>query len=128
MRIIYTTIYNKLEKLGYLNIQEHAKIQVENYMDINIDILQDTPKIKRISIAHNYIQNGDVMADPDMEIRIFKESKMAEAMTYQQDNLAIYRIVYPSPRMVNLGAKKELNTFLNKWLSNLISQGFKYGD
>ena len=125
MKLIYERIYDKLEKLGILYIikngNEHIKFKSEGFMDLNIDKLSND----KIAIAHNYIQNGDVMADPDMEIRIFPNSRIAEALTYQQDSLGIFTVVYPEPDKVNLKAKKELNDFLNIWLGNIIKQGFK---
>lgn len=65
------------------------------------------------------------MADPDMEIRIYPDLKAVEALTYQQDGLGIYQVVFPEPGKVYPKVKKELNIFLNRWLSNLIDQGFK---
>ncbi len=121
----YETIYTKLEKIGILNITEYAKFKSEGFMDLNIDVLEDNENFKRIAIAHNYIQNGDVMADPDMEIKIHKKMKMAEALTYQQDGLGIFQKVYPEPNMVCPRLKKELNQFLNQWLTNIINQGHK---
>jgi uncharacterized protein YqiB (DUF1249 family) len=65
------------------------------------------------------------MADPDMEIKIYPAIRMAEALTYQQDNMGVYRVVYPEPETINLAVRKELNHFLNFWLGNIIKQKFK---
>ena len=67
---------------------------------------------------------GDVMADPDMEIRIIPSMKMVEALTFQQDNMGIYQQVYLEDGRFYPSLKKELNNFLNTWLKNLIEQGF----
>ena len=48
-------------------------------MDLNVDVLSKN----RFSLAHNYIQNGDVMSDPDMEIEVNFEMQTAEASAYQ---------------------------------------------
>jgi hypothetical protein len=64
------------------------------------------------------------MADPDMEIRIYPEKKMVEALTYQQDGLGIFQRVYPSEGMVCPQLKVQLNRFLGQWLRNLEQQGF----
>ncbi len=79
----------------------------------------------RISIAHNYIQNGDVCPDPDMEIRIYPDRKMAEAMTFH--NALLFQEVYftkDGQQMVYPKLKRQLNTFLKQWLLNLKRQGF----
>jgi len=135
--MIYETIYKKLDKLIPLGVKElqegegFIKLKSEGYMNLNVDALRhkEHPKGKQdgcfiIAMAHNYIQEGDVMADPDMEIAIYPDMKMAEALTYQQDSLAIYNKVYPKPGLVNVRLKKELNSFLNQWLDNLKKQGF----
>lgn len=57
---------------------------------------------------------------PDMEIQIFPAQKMAEALTFQNDYLGIYQEVYPEPGKYYPKLKKELNTFLNDWLRNMI--------
>jgi len=132
-KLIYQTMFEKMIKIGLikkdgsLNFSgDHLKLKNSPYMDLNIDVLpDDQPGAIRISMAHNFIQNGDLMADPDMEIRIYSHG-MIEALTYQLDSLGIYQVVYPAPGRVIPKRKTELNRFLNQWLSNLILQGFKY--
>lgn len=122
--MIYETIYNKLETLGITELTEYKKLKSDGYMDLSIDILSDTDEEKHIAMAHNFIQNGDVMADPDMEIRIYKKTKMAEALTYQLSSMGIFQRVYPELGKVHPKLKKQLNSFLNQWLTNLKNQGF----
>ena len=125
MALIYETLYNKLKNLGILEVREYKKLKSNGFMDLSIDVLTNNEEFKTIAIAHNYIQNGDVMADPDMEIKIYKKLKCAEALTYQQDGLGIFQRVYSDDgKKVNPRLKKELNHFLNIWLTNLKNQGF----
>jgi len=85
-------------------------------MPLNVDKLTyDT-----IALAHNGKQNGDVMADPDMEVRIYPDLKMAEALTFRNDYMGIYQEVYPEPGKYYPKLKKELNEFLNNWLKTMI--------
>ena len=109
-----------------LKNKAHLKFTSKGFMDLNFDYLgAEDDGCFKIALSHNYIQNGDLICDPDMEVLIHQKMKMAEAMTYQQNNLGIYRIVYSEDRKkVNLIAKKELNNFLNKWLSNLLTQNY----
>ena len=124
-------MFDKLVKIGILTpegktvFKEHVKLINKPYMDLSVDRLSSEHEgTIRIGLAHNFIQNGDVMADPDMEIRIYPELKAVEALTYQLDSLGIYQVVYPEPGKVIPKRKTELNRFLNQWLSNLINQGF----
>lgn len=124
VNLVYYRIYEKLKTLGVLDIKEYRKYTSKGFMDLSIDVLENTDEKMRIAMAHNFIQNGDVMADPDMEIMIFKKLEAAEALTFQQDSLGIYQEVYPEPGKVNVRLKRELNSFLNQWLTNLRHQGF----
>ena len=137
--MVYERIYKALDGLlpggveGFAsNSEGYVKLEAGGFMPLSIDLLSVTEtehgKTIVISMAHNFIQNGDVMADPDMEIRIFTGHKMAEAMTFQQDSLSIYNQVYQTidrREMVNTRLKTELNSFLATWLRNIKSQGHK---
>ncbi|MDH4101600.1 MAG: DUF1249 domain-containing protein [Nitrospirota bacterium] len=123
---IYNTIYKKLEAiLGDLTaLPEYLKLSSGSYMDLNMDRLyhKDVGLSIAIALSHYYKQNGDMIADPDMEIRIYNDMKMAEALSYQ-DTYG-YRQVYHGGG-INVRAKLELNKFLRQWLTNLQAQGFK---
>ncbi|MHB8841733.1 MAG: ADP-ribosyltransferase-containing protein, partial [Candidatus Aquicultor sp.] len=97
-------------------------------MPLSVDVLSNGPRFMNIAIAHNYIQNGDVMADPDMELKIDKENGFIEALHFQQDNMGIYREVYPSGGQVNLKEKNDQNKFLTQWLKNLEEQKYSKAD
>lgn len=129
---VYTRNFKKLVKLGIINdegtLQFKGAISLKSgaFMDLNLDDLgKDETGNIRFSMAHNFEQNGDIMADPDMEIRVIPEMQSIEALTYQLDSLRIFQQVYPEPNMVDPKAKKELNNFLGTWLTNLIQQRFK---
>lgn len=60
------------------------------------------------------------MADPDMEVKIYPDLKMAEALSFRNDYIGIYQEVYPEPGKYYPKLKTELNDFLNNWLKNMI--------
>ncbi|MDP2217153.1 MAG: DUF1249 domain-containing protein [Methanolobus sp.] len=128
---VYERNFTRLVKLGIINdkgelqFKESLKLKSGAYMDLNLDYLGKDEQGYIIAMAHNYEQNGDIMADPDMQIRIIPKMRSIEALTFQQDNMGIYREVYPDANHINPKAKKELNAFLEMWLRNLIKQGFK---
>jgi hypothetical protein len=57
-------------------------------MDLNVDRLSEN----MIALAHNGIQNGDVMADPDVQVIIYSGTKSAAGITFQNDYVGIYRM------------------------------------
>jgi hypothetical protein len=65
-----------------------------------------------------------LVADPDVEIRIDHMRKIAEPILYQ--DRSVQKEVYPEPGTVNRKVKNALATSLDRWLEDLISQGFIY--
>jgi hypothetical protein len=130
----HTYIYNKLEKIfkkigkHYTEMELGDSIHIKNdgYMDLVVSRITDNI----ISLEHNYVQNGDLMVDPRIDVRIFEHSddlKMAEAMTFENSSLGIYQEVYfekEGKRYINTRLKNDLNGFLHGWLVNMERQGF----
>lgn len=136
---VYERNFARLSKLipdlQDLKPGDARKSRSPGFMDLNLDVLsreenkviQGDVKL-RLALAHNYIQEGDVMADPDMEIAVYISPALSivEALTFQQDSgTPTYSVVYPEPGKVNLAAKQYLNEFLETWLCNLSQQGHK---
>lgn len=96
----------------------------EGYMDLCVERIKDNC----LSLIHYYIQTGDKMCDPDMEVIFDSRRNIVEALTFQQDSFGIFERIYTTIGgrvKVNEGLKKELNSFLNQWLRNIKKQGYK---
>jgi uncharacterized protein YqiB (DUF1249 family) len=133
----YSTIYKKLmqiipDLIKHIEAGKDSGKSVKDpkggLMDLNFDYLgKDKKGNYLIALSHLFEQNGDMVPDPDMQIRILPEMEMAEAMTFQ-DQYG-YQEVYPDQgdgkEYVDLRRKKELNQFLSQWLTNIIKQGHK---
>ena len=123
---IHTRLYNKLAKLipdlKALELGEAMKsLGGGGMMDLNLDVLYVSDDHTVVALSHYYKHpSGDLIADPDMEIRIFHDGRGAEALTYQ-DSLG-YQRVYPDEQHVRPKLKKSLNSFLNTWLGNCLRQ------
>ncbi len=130
----YSSIYNKLLTIipSLMELLESgesfsSKSEVEGYQDLHFDYLRKDKQGYVIALAHYYELNGDLVSDPDMEIRIIPEMKMAEAMTFQ--NTYTYDEVYirdeSGKELVDTNMKRKLNSYLKEWLTTLISYGHK---
>lgn len=116
-RTIYEINYERLEPL----LADYRKIEVKGFMPLVIEKIGEN----EYSLAHYYEQNGDLIQDPEMTIKIHHpEFKMVEALTFYQPAFKIYQEVYPEPGKFYPKLKKELNDFLGMWLRNLKQQGF----
>lgn len=86
--------------------------------------LNNIMQFKKRNISHYYKHpSGDMIADPDVEVRIFHELEMAEALSFQ--DIFGFKQVYHENGYIDAEAKTMLNSFLLQWLRNLKAQGFK---
>lgn len=124
-RDVYARLFHKLRDVvpSLLTIEESGKSKVEGFMDLNLDVIHKRSSRIIIALSHYYRHpSGDMIADPDMEIAVYPTKEMAEALAYQ--DCYSYRRVYGDDNATeDIKAKKELNAFLDQWLSNLIEQG-----
>jgi uncharacterized protein YqiB (DUF1249 family) len=131
---IYERLVRLIPDLRELQPGDARMSKSNGFMALHLDVLSRVDKLVqpnqsriagelRIALHHSYEQNGDLVPDPDMEIRVFllQDWNKAEALTYQ--DAFTYREVYPEPGKVDIRAKKEMNSFLAQWLKNCIDQG-----
>jgi uncharacterized protein len=71
--------------------------------------------------------NGDSLADPDLQIRIYHDARLAEAQAcarwHRHELLASIR----SELAVALGDRWLRNVMLNKWLDYCVERGHRFG-
>ena len=115
---IYHTIYEKMEKIGVFSIHQYAVIEKSPYVPLCIDHIG--PDV--YALSQNPVIEGEVVPDPDIEIRISHQKRTAEPLVFQDRKGK--RVVYPEPGKVDLKIKNDLAEYLDRWLSDLLSQGF----
>ncbi|MDM5182011.1 DUF1249 domain-containing protein [Massilia sp. DJPM01] len=122
---IYERNYKKLIQLipTLLEIKTAAKLTAPGFMNLNVDILDRHHKKIVIALSHYYKHpSGDMIADPDMTMAVYTETESVEVLAYQ--DCFGYRKVYSEDGMTfSPSTKKELNSFLGQWLTNLLEQG-----
>jgi len=115
---IYTRLLQVIPNIRIIG--SYAKLSASGFMDLHVDILNKNGNVWRISLAHNYKADGDVIPDPDMEVTVDFGAETAQAETYQ--DTYVYR------EAKDERSKNEMNEFLVLWLGNLIEQGHKIAD
>ena len=93
----------------------YMRFQDKSMMPLIIERLSDT----RISVAHTYIQEGDVMYDPEMEFEIDTNTRSLSPRTYRQDNMGIYQYVEYDNGILNTSLVSDFNSFARTWFKNI---------
>lgn len=134
MTDIYARNFRKLAKLGIVDIVHdlldsendgYARLKSAGFMDLVIDPIAKDGRWLIFSMAHYYKQNGDRVPDPDMVVRIDPDAGMADVQNYH-DSFGFRQVYHriDGHTLIDITAKRELNAFLGKWLTNLKRQGF----
>jgi len=130
-KTVYETNFDRLVKLGVFvdgHEDDARKSAASSLMDLTVERRQHMdglgPKKGLVySLAHTFIQNGDLCMDPAMDVIVYPESNMVEALTFEMSLPPVYQVVYPEPGRYFPKLKSELNSFLRQWLNNLLDQG-----
>ena len=89
-------------------VNESYTIEVEGYEDLTIEKIGTD----RLSVAHHYIQRGDLMCDPEIVFRV-KDDKWIPVRFTQHPRVHLH-----DPEGI------EVEEFVTQWNENLRGQGF----
>lgn len=107
----------------------HVRLESGSYMPLMIENLGYAALGNPVySMAHYGEQNGDAMADPDMEFSVDFKNGIIIPLTFQNDYMGCFQQVFTVtdegktkyfPRLLT-----DLDDFLRIWLKNIEAQGF----
>lgn len=98
----------------------------EPYMRLSINRISTNV----ISVAHTYVQHGDLMSDPEMRFWTLNDDEFGYwyPIDYTQHGLGIYQeaVIFEDgkPTGFNKKLQAQLCSFANQWARNLKHQGF----
>ena len=121
-QLIYKKLIKIIPDIAARRSAGKSQLHSDALMDLNLDVLSKQKNIIRIALSHYYKQNGDMVADPDMEIIVNTKLMTANAMTYQDS------MIFQTAEQdggINQKLVNSLNEFLDQWLQNCIDQGHK---
>jgi hypothetical protein len=105
------------------------KIEVEGFMPLHIEVIGSGPgKAVLLSVMHTYVQNGDVMRDPDVEVQVIPDSgEEWLPVSYRQDGLGVFRQAVSTEGgvvMFHHGLVADLKGFLEMWDRDIREKGY----
>lgn len=126
-----TTNFKRLKPfINGLYNEDHRRYTAPGYMDLIVERLYDEDLATGTgvySLSHYGEQNGDMMADPDMELRVNFSAGTVEPLTWQNDYIGRYDQVYierNGQKLYSPRLRASLDDFLWHWLQNIEAQGF----
>jgi hypothetical protein len=94
----------------------------ECFMPVSVERIQTISGEEGISIAHYFIQNGDLMADPEMEF-IVKDNEVYP-ISFKLDSLGVFQVAKLSETEKDEKLQEQLTAFANSWMINIKLQQF----
>lgn len=99
------------------------------YMPVCVERIGSLGKEDIFSVAHYFVQNGDMMADPDMEFMRTQKGAFYP-MSYKLDSMGIYWVSIEVEEgavagwsvSVNKKMQDEQADFANGWMENIAEQ------
>ena len=104
----------------------YASIENEPFMRLVIEDIGPGPRgYPAISVAHYFVQNGDLCQDPEMAFELVPEGEGVkyEPYMFQQAIPPIYQEVFEAGTE-NERLKRQLTSFADTWDRNIGAQGF----
>ncbi len=98
----------------------------DEYMPVHIEKIQESEACSIYSLAHYYVQNGDLMADPEVEILKAADGNYYP-YSYRLDGLGINRYSVTFDEAGNIkgfypSKQRQDALFTAKWLVNIKDQ------
>jgi hypothetical protein len=101
------------------------KYQLEGYQPLSIEVLPPSmcpAGVPAVAVAHTFIQNGDLMYDPEIVFAVGQpEAWLAYEIT--QHPVGAYNCAYRDGSLYP-GVVKDINGLVSTWARNLASQGW----
>jgi hypothetical protein len=104
----------------------YASIENEPFLRLVIEDIGKGPRgYQAISVAHYFVQNGDLCQDPEMAFELVPEGDGVtyEPYLFQQAIPPIYQEVFETGTE-NKRLKRQLTSFARTWDRNIEVQGF----
>lgn len=99
----------------------HRKYTAEGFEPLVAEMQEDI-----LTLAHTYVQNGDLMWDPRIDFKVDYENKKVTPVSYEMSSLGVYEeydIENLTPEIVE--KLNELLDYTDTWLDNIEAKGYK---
>jgi hypothetical protein len=125
---LYESNYLRLRALAG-DVRRHAGRHVSSVQgdcDLHFEVLEHAPYTSMLRLTYLFDGNGGSVADPDLELRVYHDARLAEASAcgrwIRHASLEHVRAGIPA----QLGERWLRNMLLNKWLDYCLDRGHAF--
>lgn len=127
MTTIYERNFKALTTLvpGICELQEGTAVRLKSsgFMDLTVDCIErPAAGYVIVAMAHRYEQNGDLVPDPEMVLRLHVPMGTVEALSIEHLGRR-WEVYSMDGKRYSPTQKSDQNRFLAQWLVNLKAQG-----
>ncbi|TDJ42274.1 MAG: DUF1249 domain-containing protein [Gammaproteobacteria bacterium] len=117
----YLRLLNLIPELERIDGCYRSRVAGE--CDLHLEILQRERYTLTMSMTYYFSNETEIVADPDMLVRVYFDGQLAEAMSLGKDHRHVqFRRLFRAHGN-ELGRRWTRNLILNKWLEYLLDQG-----
>ena len=122
---LYESNYLRLQQLipDLNRLDGYYRSRVAGDCDLHLEILERSRYTITLSLSYFFEEEGVRIADPDIQIRVYLDCKLAESMRFRGEHrhAALRRLIRAHRH--ELDKRWRRNIVLNKWLDFLMDQG-----
>jgi uncharacterized protein len=125
---LYESNYLRLRELVG-DVRRHHDVRVSHVAgdcDLHLTVLEHAPYTTTIRLTYLFEDADSTVADPDLEIRVYHDARLAEASAcgrwIRHQSLEQVRAGIPA----QLGERWLRNMMLNKWLDYCLERGHEF--
>lgn len=91
-------------------------------LDLHLEIVECFPYTTEVILTYQFSKQDQVLAEPNLHIRIYKDAQLAEVMSARLRNWPEFQVQSGT----QLSARWHVNRFLYKWLNYCLYQGHRF--
>ena len=122
---LYESNYLRLQQLipDLDRLDGYYRSRVAGDCDLHLEILERSRYTITLSLSYFFEEEGIRVADPDMQVRVYLDGKLAESMGFGRDHRHAELRRLSRVHRHELDKRWRRNIVLNKWLDFLMDQG-----
>lgn len=122
---LYESNFVRLNQLipELTRLDGYYRSKVAGDCDLHVEIVERSRYTITLSLSYFFYDGDERIADPDMQVRVYLDGKLAEALCFtgEHRHAALRRL--SRAHRGQLDARWRRNIVLNKWLEYLMDQG-----